>query len=331
MLRISLDAQIEELEQQFETAHLNYLQETAQRTHDFKELTQNDQRLDDEIYKRRKEVDGLQTTIQQWKAKIRTLTRDAEERNRLLLEEKLSIQKHYQQLKQRIQVYRGSQNQRLLQLTQSANVAKDKLKGKLDTAKRILNLAELSRNLETTYEMILPFAPAEVDGLEDRTIHGDSEVPEHTDEAETENLSEEDAIMEGKSLKVMHDAKQKKFDMPPLHQSSAWSHNQRPINPPDRLSNFYRKYNHVLMDTISIEKERERLTQENTQLQDLIGQFISGTKLDETVLDDANPLFVINGRANLNHNPPVRLAKPTVQSANAISSSTSKQYTGAMR
>lgn len=329
MLRISLDAQIEELEQQFETAHLNYLQETAQRTHDFKELTQNDQRLDDEIYRRRKEVDGLQTSIQQWKAKIRTLVRDAEERNRLLLEEKLSIQKHYQQLKQRIQVYRGSQNQRLLQLTQSANSCKDKLKEKLDLAKRILNLAELSRNLETTYEMILPFAPAEVEGLEDRTIHGEKNVPE--DDGNAENLSEEDAIMEGKSLKTLNESKQNKYEVPPLHQSSAWSHNQRPINPPDRLSNFYRKYNHVLMDTISIEKEKDRLNKENQQLQDLIGQFISGTKLDSTVLDDANPLFVVNGRANLNHNPPVRLIKPTIQSANAISSSTAKQYSSVGR
>lgn len=106
MLRISLDAQIEELEQNFETAHLNYLQQTAQRTHDFKELTQNDQRLSAEIDQRRKKIDALQTTIQQWRAKIRTLSRDTEERNRLLLEEKHSIQKHYQQLKQRIQVYR---------------------------------------------------------------------------------------------------------------------------------------------------------------------------------------------------------------------------------
>ena len=327
MLRISLDAQIEELEQQFETAHLNYLQQTAQRTHDFKELTQNDQRLDDELYKRRKEVDGLQTTIQQWKAKIRTLLRDTEERNRLLLEEKLSIQKHYQQLKQRIQVYRGSQNQRLLQLTQSANTCKDALKGKLDLAKGILNLAELSRNLETTYEMILPFSPAEVEGLEDRTIHGDKDKPEA--EAE-EGGCEEDAIMEGKSFKTM-EASNKEYEMPPAHQSSMWSHNERPIPPPDRLSNFYRKYNHVLIDTISIEKERTRLQQENTQLQDLIQQFISGTKLDETVLDEANPLFVVNGRANLNHNPPVRLIKPTIQSANAIASSTSKQAHAVVR
>lgn len=131
MLRISLDAQIEDLEQQFETAHLNYLQQTAQRTHDFKELTQNDQRLSLDIEQRRKKIDNLQVrtmtsetkagifmidittysfchknSIQNWRAKIRQLTRETEERNRLLREEKNSIQHHYQQLKQRIQVYR---------------------------------------------------------------------------------------------------------------------------------------------------------------------------------------------------------------------------------
>jgi hypothetical protein len=106
MLRISLDAQIEELEQHFETAHLNYLQQTAQRTHDFKELTQNDQKLSGEIEKKRKKIDNLQTTIQHWRAKMRQLTRETEERNRLLLDEKHSIQRHYQQLKQRIKIYR---------------------------------------------------------------------------------------------------------------------------------------------------------------------------------------------------------------------------------
>ena len=60
MLRISLDAQIEELEQQFETAHLNYLQQTASRTHDFKKLTQNDQKLTAEIDIRKKKIVTLQ-------------------------------------------------------------------------------------------------------------------------------------------------------------------------------------------------------------------------------------------------------------------------------
>ena len=80
-----------------------------------------------------------------------------------------------------------------------------------------------------------------------------------------------------------------------------------------------------MLDTIAIEKERERLATENAQLEDLIQQFISGTQLSETVLDEENPLFVVNGRANLNHKPPVRLVKPTVQSANIISATVDRQ------
>ena len=162
MLRISLDAQIEELEQYFETAHLNYLQQTAQRTHDFKELTQNDQRLSLDIEQKRKKIDNLQTTIQHWRAKMRQLNRETEERNRLLLEEKHSIQKHYQQLKQRIKNYRITQNTRLLHLSQSANACKKNLTDKLTFARRILQLTELCRKMESIIEQVLPFAPSEV-------------------------------------------------------------------------------------------------------------------------------------------------------------------------
>eukprot|EP01035_Chromulina_nebulosa_P028079 gene28079-37002_t len=163
MLRISLDAQIEELEQHFETAHLNYLQQTAQRTHDFKELTQNDQRLSLEIEQKRKRIDNLQTTIQHWRAKMRQLNRETEERNRLLLDEKHSIQKHYQQLKQRIKLYRSTQNQRLLHLSQSANACKKVLTDKLEFARRVIQLTDLSRKMENLVEQILPFQSIEAD------------------------------------------------------------------------------------------------------------------------------------------------------------------------
>lgn len=45
VLRITLDGLIEELEAHFETAHLNYLQTTDQRTQDFKFLTAKDRDL----------------------------------------------------------------------------------------------------------------------------------------------------------------------------------------------------------------------------------------------------------------------------------------------
>ena len=62
---IILDTELEAL---FETAHSNYLQQTAQRTHDFKELTVNDQKLTGDIDKMRKKIDTLQTNVQQVRA-----------------------------------------------------------------------------------------------------------------------------------------------------------------------------------------------------------------------------------------------------------------------
>lgn len=298
MLRISLDAQIEELEQHFETAHLNYLQQTAQRTHDFKELTQNDQRLTHEIEQKKKKIDNLQMSIQQWRAKIRQLNRETEERNRLLLEEKHSIQKHYQQLKQRIQAYRSTQNQRLLQLSQSANSCKTMLKSKLDLASRVLQMAELARKMETEQEQVLPFVSD--DGAEELP-------PSSKRNASSKKKEKNDKEKEPSTL-----------------QSSVWAPpcavypENRFVVAEDRMTNFHRKYNKALLDTIAIEKERQRLSEENAQLQDLITQFINGTRVSDAILSGDNPLFVVNGRANLNHNPPVRAIKPTIQDAATI-------------
>lgn len=264
----------------------------------------------------------LQTTIQQWRAKIRQLNRETEERNRLLLEEKLSIQKHYQQLKQRIQVYRGTQNQRLLQLSQSANQCKLMLTEKLELAKRVLQLSEQTRKLETVQEQVLPFAPPEVEGVRDETIYGSSRQGRGPEDEE--DLDDEEPGVPGKQRSKASSL----LPPPPAHQSSVWSttSESRAIPPPDRLANFYRKYNVALMDNIAIDKERERLSIENGQLEDLIQQFISGTKLSDVILADDNPLFVVNGRANLNHVPPVRKMQPVVQEATTITAITARQH-----
>lgn len=58
VLRITLDSQIEDLEQHFETAHLNYLQNTDTRTTDFKNLTSKDQELSKEIEIKVRHIDG---------------------------------------------------------------------------------------------------------------------------------------------------------------------------------------------------------------------------------------------------------------------------------
>jgi hypothetical protein len=90
------------------------------------------------------------------------------------------------------------------------------------------------------------------------------------------------------------------------------------VHPSDRLRNFYTKYNKVLLDTISIDREKERLANENAQLSDLIEQYLAGTQLGANTLLEDNPLFVVNGRANLNKPLPVSAVGPTVQEAGVI-------------
>lgn len=86
MLRIQLDSKIEELEQKFENAHLNYLQvssieshhyiksnnlwqTTDQRTSDFKYFTKKDQELSKDIEIKIRKIERLQSSLNHWRTK----------------------------------------------------------------------------------------------------------------------------------------------------------------------------------------------------------------------------------------------------------------------
>lgn len=141
-----------------------------------------------------------------------------------------------------------------------------------------MQLNELSRRMETLTEQILPFAPIE-------EKNPDIIYKEDFDKLNSDEDNKTTASVAAANSSV------------PLHQSSVWSSDQRQyVQANDRLANFYKKYNKILLDNIAIGKEKERLTLENAQLQDLIHQYIDGTKISNDVLANDNPLFVVNGR-----------------------------------
>ena len=70
VLRITLESQIEELERHFESAHLNYLQNTDQRTQDFKYLTTQDQTLSKDIEIKLLKIERLKQSLAHWRSKI---------------------------------------------------------------------------------------------------------------------------------------------------------------------------------------------------------------------------------------------------------------------
>ena len=65
------------------------------------------------------------------------------------------------------------------------------------------------------------------------------------------------------------------------------------------LENFWKRYNKVLLDKCALDKEKDTLMRENTQLRTLLKQYLDGISVNDEILSQVNPLFVVNNRTNL--------------------------------
>jgi hypothetical protein len=64
------------------------------------------------------------------------------------------------------------------------------------------------------------------------------------------------------------------------------------------LENFWKRYNKVQLDKLSLDKEKQMLVNENTQLRMLIRQYLDGISVNSDVLSNSNPLLIVNNRTN---------------------------------
>lgn len=154
MLRDTLERLIKKIEEDFDTAHSNYMANTEARTQEFKHLTFRDQQSAKTIDTQMRRLQRLQDSINHWRTKIANNARECEERNRALREEKDAIGRHYQDLKARMAKFRDGEARRLQDLTMNARTAIKSLEEKLKRAENILKLAELNRKMETEREKV---------------------------------------------------------------------------------------------------------------------------------------------------------------------------------
>lgn len=92
------------------------------------------------------------------------------------------------------------------------------------------------------------------------------------------------------------------------------------------LDTFFKRFNKVHLDVLAIQKEKSRLKNENTQLRSILKQFLDGVAVNEEVLSQPNPLFVVNGMVNLNYVPPKKdQATKVVVEANQVYNGMQKQ------
>jgi len=261
VLRFTLEGLIEELERHFDSAHANYMATTEQRTQDFKNLTIKDQTSARTIETQMRRLARLQDSLAHWKTKLASNGRKCEARNNALKEERDSISRHFQELKQRMNKFREREATRLQELTINSQAAIGALQGRLEKAERIIKLAELTRRFETEREKVLPFYESSV---------------------EEEAKAASDAAEVRKAL-----------------QSSAAGKDGQPIEEWNYLDQFFKRYNKVLLDVMGIERERDRLSHENGDLRSILKQYLDGISVNEDVINNPNPLLVVNHKTNI--------------------------------
>lgn len=72
------------------------------------------------------------------------------------------------------------------------------------------------------------------------------------------------------------------------------------------LENFWKRYNKVLLDKLTLDKERSVLTQENRQLRAILKQYLDGISVNDEILSKLNTLFVVNERTNVRLDVPLK-------------------------
>jgi len=284
-MRSSLEEKIEETRAKCKEKLQLYQNSTESSTAEYRQFLARDADLSKRVERRLRQVERMTASIQHWKLKIQQNRQECEERNAQLKTEKDHIAKHFQELKAKMNKFRTEQKKRLVDLTQNARNCIKSLKDQLSLAEKIIKTAELCRKFETEREKVLPFyisRPLLEDFEEGDLDFGDDELKEEIRKELTDVGIDE------------------------------WTY----------LDSFFKRFNKVKLDSLAIEREGERLSKENGQLRSILKQFLDGVSVNEEVLNNPNPLLVVNGKVNLNHVPVKRIGdkKVHVEAAHHVTS-----------
>merc|ERR1719326_123514 len=178
-MRSNLEEKIEQMKEKCNAQLTSYRTSTEANTADYRSYLQRDATLSKHVERKLRQVERMQSSIQHWKMKIQQNRQECEERNAQLRTEKDHIAKHFQELKGKMNRFRGEEKKRLTDLTANARQCIKNLQEQLARAERILKTAELCRKYETEREKVLPFylsRDVDVDELEG--LEGDEDLKE---------------------------------------------------------------------------------------------------------------------------------------------------------
>jgi len=282
-LRIQLESVIEDLWKKFHDVLDQYNANTEIWKKDFEDLKTKDRDHSKEIELQMKKLTKLQDMILKLKTKYSNNHKEYNQKNQFLKKDKELIQSHFQELKRKLNRYRENEKEKLITLTTMSNKTIKNLKEKVNLAEKILKLAEMNRKLEMEEEKINPFQA--------NTFEIDPVVELEMEEYKNQLKNETKAIIneqnEDKNIN-QEEEENKKQNETKYEEETDFSY----------MELFYKKYNKVLLDKILMTNKKNFLNEENARLKAILKQYLDGISVNAEILEQANPLLVVNGRTN---------------------------------
>ncbi|XP_008069082.1 coiled-coil domain-containing protein 65 isoform X2 [Carlito syrichta] len=156
-LRLKLENIVEDLWRRFQDALKNYTEATEDRKMAFETLKVKDEKSSKEIEAQMKKIQKLQDAITISKGKIMIHSRESEEQNQYIRNDKELVLVQLHKLKAQRTQARAASQENLVKLTVESNATLKALRKIVDKGEKILKLAEVCRKFETEEEKVLPF------------------------------------------------------------------------------------------------------------------------------------------------------------------------------
>ncbi|XP_027252276.1 dynein regulatory complex subunit 2 isoform X2 [Cricetulus griseus] len=260
-LRLQLENIVEDLWRRFQDALKNYTDATEDRKIAFETLRMKDEKSSKEIEIQMKKIQKLQEAISSLKGKIVSHSRESEWQNHCVRNDKELVHIQLRKLKaQRTQV-RGVSQENLVKLTLESNTTLKELKKVVEKGEQILKLAEICRKFETEEEKVLPFYSSALTPSEQEEV------------SERQNLTQNPEDLTEELARAMVDY--------------------------SGMENFWKRYNKVKLEVLSLQHRRTQLLDISGKLRELLKQYLDGISVSDEVLSQLNPLFIVNHRSNL--------------------------------
>ncbi|CAH8541743.1 unnamed protein product [Schistosoma guineensis] len=169
-LRINLENKVNTLWSEFKQASTQYTTTTNEKKTSFENLKAKDERSAAEIQLHLNKIQKINDNISATRRRMLKTSKEYEEKNRNLKEERDKLIVRFQVLKIQINKLRDLQHEKLVKMSVESGDAIKKVQCLLEKAEKIIKLGEQCRKYETEEEKVTPFYSSSLSAEEESAV-----------------------------------------------------------------------------------------------------------------------------------------------------------------